>query len=71
MDGVRVRVHPMMVPVGGTAFPAPYLDLLRDLAHLPRPKLPASPIHAHVLLAVERLRLLRHVRLVQPKLIVG
>lgn len=63
MDGVRVRIHPLMVPVGQTAFPAPYVDFLGALARLPWSRIPSSPVHAGVLLAGERLRLLKPRRL--------
>ena len=63
MDGVRLRIHPLMVPVGQTAFPAPYVDFLGALARLPWSRIPSSPVHAEVLLAAERLRLLEPRRL--------
>jgi len=55
-DHVRVTIPPLMVPVGGTYFPAHYLNFLRDLTKLPWPRVPDTAVRAAVKMAAERKR---------------
>ena len=55
-DQIRVRIAPLLVPVGKTYFPAPYLDLLRDMTRLPWPRVPETPVRAILKMLSERRR---------------
>ena len=58
MGGVTIRIDPVMVSVGRTALPMPYLMLLRDLVRInagrPLPRIPQSAIEAQIRLGAER-----------------
>ena len=67
MGGVTIRIDPVMISIGATALPMPYVLLLRDLARLNAgrvlPKIPQSFVEAQVRLAAERLRALEQHRI--------
>ena len=54
MGGVTLSIRPEMLLIAGSAVPVPYFRLLRDLARLPLPRTPQSPIHAYLVMRAAR-----------------